>query len=74
MDMQPTGGAHGGQSEQGGSGFNPQAGPEPLKYQYWYAKKTSGPGRSVESAAFTSEFYVLQRRCVRCAIIACTTH
>eukprot|EP01043_Picozoa_sp_COSAG02_P037815 COSAG02_NODE_2865_length_7868_cov_42.736002_9_plen_57_part_00 len=43
---------------QAGSGFNPQAGPEPYKYQYWYAKQTSVSGRSAESSAFVSEFYV----------------
>eukprot|EP01046_Picozoa_sp_COSAG06_P084700 COSAG06_NODE_31470_length_521_cov_0.751185_1_plen_46_part_01 len=31
------------------------------KYQCWYAKKTSVSGRSAESAAFLSEFYVLHK-------------
>ena len=46
---------------QAGSGINAQAGPEPYKFQYWYAKKPSGSERSAESASFISEFYVLHK-------------
>ena len=44
----------------GGSGFNPQVGPEPVQYHEWTGRKNPVSRGGPVSSAFISEFYETQ--------------